>query len=48
MFFINAFINYIDDIEFANLEGKEVSFTLIDDPKKKYKKLAGNILIESN
>lgn len=47
MFFINGFVNYIDDIEFSNLSGKEVSFTVIDNPRDKYKKIAGNILIES-
>jgi len=47
MFFISGFVNYIDDIDFANLNGEEVSFTLIDNPKGKHKKIAGNILIES-
>ena len=48
LFFISSFVNYVDDIEFSNLQGKSVSFILIDDPKKKYKKIAGNILIESD
>jgi len=47
MFFIRGFVNYIDDIDFANLNGREVSFTLIDNPKGRHKKSAGNILIES-
>ena len=48
IFFKSGFFYYIDDIQFANLEGKEVSFALINDPKDDLKKIAGNILIESN
>lgn len=47
LFFLSHITSDIDDKEFLELEGREVSFYLIDNPEKKGKKLAINIHFES-
>ena len=46
LFFKSNFRKYIKDNQFALLEGKAVSFSLVDNPKKKEKKLAVDICLE--
>lgn len=46
-FLVNHFIEYIDEKKLFELEGKEVSFSLMDNPKKEGQKMATIIKIES-
>ena len=46
MFFRRNFVKYIKDSQFALLEGKAVSFSLINNPKKKGAKLAVDLYLD--
>lgn len=47
LFFKQGFYNYVDDKTLIELEGKDISFILKDDPNKKGKKIAALITFES-